>query len=97
MIFHTTDLKRVFLCTKTASQPKYELLKELVEVHNKEHGPKNEIKLVYLLLEKIPAPEQIERNSVIIFDDVVSEKMDEKIGLFFMRSRHQGHTIIYLS
>ena len=91
-------LKSILLCAKTASQPKYLLLKELVMGHNASARSEKElINFSEISCDQLPSPEDVEKDSVVIFDDVLSEKIDDQIGLFFMRSRHRGISVFYLA
>ena len=98
ILLHRKPLRSVYLCSRTADQEKYLLLKELVEKHNEKHrSNEKKIKLVEVSLEKLPVPEQIDRDSVVIFDDLLVEKAQDKIAAFFMRGRHRGISCFYLS
>ena len=47
-------------------------------------------------VEALPEPEELEPGSVIIFDDILTEKQD-KIANFYLRGRHRGISVFYLS
>jgi hypothetical protein len=97
MLVHIRPFKNVYLCSKTDYQEKYQTLKELVQTHNKSKKTKKTmINFHNLQVDTLPEPEEIEPGSVIIFDDVLTEKQD-KIANFYLRGRHREISCFYLS
>jgi len=81
--------KHIYLCTRTLYQPKYQLLQESINEHNKEKkNLKNQIHFHAVDVNNIPDPEEVEEGAIIIFDDVLTEKQD-RIANFFLRGRHR--------
>lgn len=94
ILLHRKPLTNIYLCCKTADQAKYKLLSELVEGHNK-----SKKKIGYSIItdiENLPLPEKIENNSVIIFDDILTEDQDP-IANYFLRGRHRNISCFYLT
>jgi len=96
ILVYKEPLKGIYLCTRTASQPKYTLLRELVEKYNA--SEENEAKIIYE--ESTPPtlspPEELSTDSIVIFDDILSENQD-KVATFFMRGRHRNISCFYLA
>lgn len=91
MITHPNGLKyeNLYICSKSLNQPKYIKLREIFsgikEIGYYEFSSKDEI------------PENINSNSVFIFDDVVLEKQD-RVRELFCFGRHMGSTnVIFIS
>ena len=94
------QLGSIYLCTldRTLSRNTYFCKKKLIEAHNRESRKSaDQINPTYLSTDDLPDPEQMDRNSVVIFDDVMGEKIDERVGSFFMRSRHREISVFYLA
>lgn len=95
ILMHKKPLKAIYLCSRTASQPKYVLLRQLVSEYN---TCKKNANIIYE--ESTPStlsmPEQLKANSIAIFDDVLTENQD-KIATFFMRGRHRNISCFYLA
>lgn len=88
-IYHSN----IIICSKTSSQEKYELLKLLVDNVNK----KSETKRLFqcLQIDLLPNPEEIQKNSIIIFDDISTENQN-KIANYFAYGRHNNISCFYL-
>jgi hypothetical protein len=97
MLVHVRPFKNLYLCSKTSYQEKYETLRELISTHNRSKKSKKQmIKIHELQVETLPEPEDIEVDSIVIFDDVLTEKQD-KVANFFLRGRHRNISCFYLS
>lgn len=101
ILVYKKPLRAVYLCTRTASQPKYELLRQLITQHNKRKGQQQQqqqLKIVYeeSTPDTLQVPEKLQPDSIAIFDDILSEKQD-KIATFFMRGRHRNISCFYLA
>jgi len=96
ILMYKKPLRSIYLCSRTASQHKYELLARLIAQHNKAKAKQRRIKFVTLTVETLPPPEKLEENSTIIFDDILTENQD-KVAIFFMRGRHRGISCYYLA
>lgn len=98
ILLHKKPLSSIYLCSRTSKQEKYELLKELVDKYNKKKSTITKIKFTEIQLENLLPPEKIDANSIIVFDDVLAETAQEnKIALYFMRSRHFSISCFYLA
>lgn len=80
--------RNVYLFTKTQYQPKYEYLEKVL----------GRVKGIgfFRFQNEFLKPEEVERNSTCIFDDVITEKQGV-IQQFFCMGRHRGLDVIYLS
>lgn len=105
ILVHVRPFNHVYLCTKTGYQEKYETLRELVATYNKrncKHGRhsnrgKQNIQVKDIVqVDDLPEPEEIPRGSIVIFDDILTEKQD-KIANIFLRGRHRDTSAFYLS
>lgn len=95
ILMHKKPLADIFLCSKTSNQAKYKFLADLINSYNQRAREKiryNEITNV----EDLPPPEKIPENSIVIFDDILTEKQD-KIATYFMRGRHRKISTFYLT
>lgn len=97
LLLHKKPLTTIFLVSRTTYQDKYLLLKELVDKYNIGKTKTKRIKFVEISLEKLGPPESIDKNSVVIFDDLLAEKNQDKIAAYFMRGRHRGISSFYLT
>ena len=89
--------QNIYICSKTIYQTKYELLQDLInEYNNEKKNKKNPVTFHAVDVENIPDPESIEKGSIIIFDDVLTEKQD-RIANFFLRGRHRQISCVYIS
>lgn len=93
ILLHIRSFKNVYLCSKTGFQEKYSLLRNLIVSYNKR---KRGLIKFHTLSFPLPKPETIEKNSVVIFDDVLTENQD-MIADYFMRGRHRGISCFFLS
>lgn len=82
--------EHVCVFSKTLSQPKYQLLQEILR------GVKGVTYTTYSESGDIPPPEQVKPNTVFIFDDVAVENQDQ-IRRYFCFGRHMGVDVFYLS
>lgn len=97
ILVHMRPFKNLYLCSKTSYQEKYGTLKELISTHNQGRKSKKQmIHIQELQIETLPEPEDLEMDSVVIFDDVLTEKQD-KVANFFLRGRHRNISCFYLS
>ena len=81
--------ENVYIYSKSLHQPKYRLLKHVVQ---KIKGMKYHS---YRENEDVLDPAEADKNSVFIFDDVACEKQD-KIRLYFSMGRHSSTDCFYL-
>jgi hypothetical protein len=88
ILLHVKPFQDIYLCSKTDFQEKYELLQELIE----NYKPIKFHKLSFPL----PEPETLKKNSIVIFDDVLTENQNE-IANYFLRGRHCNISCFYLS
>lgn len=97
ILLHVRPFFDIYLCSKTSFQDKYNLLRELIDGYNDRKRQKQKIRFHSVnVIENLPEPETVERNSVIIFDDILTENQD-KIANFFLRGRHRDISCFYLS
>ncbi len=96
MLLYIRPFATVYLCSKTAFQDKYKLFKELIDSYNASNRNKNKIKYSTLTPDTLPEPEKLENDSIIIFDDILTENQS-KIANFFLRGRHKNISCFYLS
>ena len=94
ILLHIRPFFNIYLCSRTADQDKYKLLGELIDSYNKKNRKK--IKFHLLSIDNLPEPEKVEREAIIIFDDILTENQD-KIANFFLRGRHHNISCFYLS
>lgn len=91
LIIHPNGLRfeNVYLYSKSLNQPKYELLKRLLEsVKGIGYFPFED-------REQVIKPEDARPNSIMIFDDVACEKQDN-MRAFFCMGRHRDVDSFYL-
>ena len=95
VLLYKEPLEAIYLCSQTASQPKYAVLRKLVKDHN---AVKKNTKIIYeeFTPTTLQVPEKLKANSVAIFDDILTENQD-KIASFFMRGRHCNISCFYLA
>lgn len=80
--------KNVYLFSNSFNQPKYDFLEKIL---SKVKGVE-----FFQFRNKILKPEEVEKNSVCIFDDVMSEKQSP-IQDFFSQGRHRSLDTFYLA
>lgn len=78
--------ENVYVYSKSLYQPKYNLLKEVLE---------NTKSVKYRDNDDIVDPSEARENSIFIFDDIACEKQN-KIKEFFSMGRHKSVDVIYL-
>lgn len=86
----------IYLCSTTANQEKYKRLKDIINIHNKMEKCKNPIGFITFSPEELKEPEEIEPNSVIIFDDILTGPQNI-IASYFLRGRHYNISPFYLA
>ena len=98
ILFHIKPFHNLYLCSKTPYQDKYQLLAELIENHNKKKNKEKKITFHRIVnVENLPEPEKVERDSIIVFDNILTENQ-ERIANFFLRGRHHRDiSCFYLS
>lgn len=95
ILVHKKPLRAIYLCTRTASQSKYKLLRQLVQEYNACNTRSNII-LEESTPDTIPVPEKLRPNSLVIFDDIQAENQSQ-IASFYMRGRHRNLSCFYLA
>lgn len=88
ILLHKQPIKHIYLCSRTSFQDKYQILRNLTDsakVHYHE-----------LQIDKLPLPENIKPDSIVIFDDVLTDDQT-KIANFFIRGRHRNISCFYLA
>lgn len=95
ILLHVKPFKNIYLCSKTNSQEKYTLLRELIENNNRKQHRNKQIQFRELNF-PLPEPEKLVPNSIVIFDDVLTEDQS-KIANFFLRGRHRNISCFFLS
>lgn len=88
ILLHKQPIKHIYLCSRTNFQDKYKLLKNLTA--------SAKVNYHELQVDKLPLPEDIHPDSIIIFDDVLTEDQN-KIANFFIRGRHRNISCFYLA
>ncbi|KAK7605158.1 hypothetical protein V9T40_007016 [Parthenolecanium corni] len=96
LLVYKRPLKAVYLCSRTASQSKYELLRQLITKHNSGKTGRSKITYKEFTPSTLLTPEQLQRDSIMIFDDIQAENQD-KFATFFMRGRHRNISYFYLA
>lgn len=82
--------KNIYIYSKTLDQPKYQMLKDIIE-----SIPGMQI-FMFHENDTVISPEDALPNSVFIFDDVITESQ-EIIRTYFTRGRHNNIDIFYLT
>lgn len=95
ILLHIKPFWNIFLCSKTSYQDKYKFLGELIDSYNKKKN-KKKINFYKVNVEELCEPEEMASDSVIVFDDILTENQD-KIANFFLRGRHKNISCFYLS
>ncbi|VDO44680.1 unnamed protein product [Brugia timori] len=85
----------IYLCSKTSNQEKYVRLKQIINIYN-DNQPKHTISFTTLPPNNLPEPEKIQPNSVIIFDDILTDPQ-ANIATYFLRGRHHNISCFYLA
>lgn len=97
ILLHIKPFKDMYLCSKTYYQEKYQTLHDLVRTYNEgQKTKKTKINFHYVQVDSLPEPEEVEKGSIVIFDDILTEKQ-EKIANFYLRGRHRDISCFYLS
>lgn len=88
---HGLKFENVYIYSKTLEQDKYEYLKKIL----------NTIKGIgfypFSMSDKVIAPNQAKKNSIMIFDDVICDKNQENIRNYFCLGRHRNIDCFYLT
>lgn len=91
LITHPNGVRfeNVYVYSKSLNQPKYKFLSELLEpIEDVQYFPFNEHEEVVAVDNALP-------NSIIIFDDIATEKQDN-VRAFFCMGRHKNVDCFYL-
>lgn len=100
MLLRCMKYDRLTLCAKMATEPKYEFLKQFFE-ELKAEGVMEDAFQWYDKLEDLPPYEQYpDRDGttrVLIFDDMVNERDQQKIEDYFIMGRKKDISIFYLA
>lgn len=97
ILLHKKPIENVYLCSRTGSQEKYQILKNLIQCYNTEKR-KTEKKIGFFecIPENLPSPSDTRENSILIFDDILLD--DQKtISAQFLYSRHKNNSLFYLT
>lgn len=86
--------ENIVICAKTSSQEKYQLLNYLVDEFNKK-SKDSKVNFCCIPIEELPNPENMQQNSIVIFDDISTENQN-KIANFFAYGRHNKISCFYL-
>lgn len=88
---HGLKFENLYIYSKTLEQDKYKYLTELLT-------PINGIGLyTFSSGDKVLAPKDTKRNSIIVFDDVICEKNQQNIKNFYCLGRHRNIDCFYLT
>lgn len=88
---HGLKFENIYIYCKTLEQDKYEYLRNILK-------PIKEIGFhTFSSSDKVIAPSQAKKNSIIIFDDVISDKNQENIKQYFCLGRHRNIDCFYLT
>lgn len=88
---HGLKFANVYIYCKTLEQDKYEYLRKVLK-------PLKGIGLfTFSSSDRVIAPNQAKRNSIFIFDDVISDKNQENIKQYFCLGRHRDIDCFYLT
>lgn len=88
---HGLKFENIYIYSKTLEQEKYEYLSEMLK-------PINGLGFyTFSSSEKVIAPKQAKRNSIIIFDDVICDKNQDTIKSYFCLGRHRNIDCFYLT
>lgn len=92
LLYHSNGLKfeNVYIYCKSLFQPKYVVLKKVLD------SVKGINCYLFSNNDDVIPPNEIQKNSVFIMDDVVFSKQD-RIKLYFCMGRHRNIDIIYIS
>ena len=93
MLFDRKGIRfsNIYVWSKTTFQPKYKLLRTIMQ------GLGDGMDYIECdTSEEIPAPNELPANSIIIFDDVISEQQDT-IRQYFSAGRHSNVDVFYLA
>lgn len=88
---HGLKFENIYIYCKTLEQEKYTYLKKILK-------PMKGIGFYpFSSNDKVIAPSEAKKNSIFIFDDVVSDKNQENIKQYFCLGRHRNIDCFYLS
>lgn len=101
MLFRYMKFDKLVLCAKQNHEDKYEFLEkfftELANEHNLKLDTLFETYNNLIDLPEVSTLEDDENTKVIIFDDMVNDKHQEKIKDYFIAGRKKGYSCFYLS
>lgn len=105
ILLYKEPLNAIYLCSRTAHQEKYRLLKNMIAVHNssvrgrRRRGKENDekkIRFFEVTPDSLQPPSKTLPNSVLIFDDCLADRQNI-IAAHFQHSRHDNNTLYYLT
>lgn len=83
--------ENIYIYSKTLEQDKYEYLRRMLKpIKSIGFHP-------FSSSDKVIAPSQAKKNSIFIFDDVISDKNQENIKQYFCLGRHRNIDCFYLT
>lgn len=83
--------ENIYIFSKTIEQDKYKYLKKIL-------APIRSIGFyTFSTTEKVLAPNEAKKNSLVIFDDVICNKNQENIKNYYCLGRHRGLDCFYLT
>lgn len=88
---HGLKFENIYIYSKTLEQDKYKYLEKLLK-------PIKEIDyFTFSASDKVLAPSQTKKNSLMIFDDVICDKNQENMRNFYCLGRHRNIDCFYLT
>ncbi len=78
----------IYICSRTANQEKYKLLRKCESKNLKIHTLDD--------VNKLTNPDNVKKGSIMIFDDILTEDQN-KIAKFFLTERHREISYLYLN
>lgn len=88
---HGLKFENIYIYSKTLDQEKYEYLKKMLT------GIEELGFYTFSSSDKVIPPNEAEKNSIIIFDDVICDKNQENIKNYYCLGRHRGMDCFYLT
>lgn len=88
---HGLKFENIYIYSKTLDQEKYEYLRNMLA------GIKELGFYTFSSSDKVIPPNEAEKNSIIIFDDVICDKNQENIKNYYCLGRHRGMDCFYLT
>ena len=96
ILLHKQPIHTIYLCSRTAHQEKYQLLRLLIEFYNKQQKRNKKIQFFQVTPESLQTPANTLSNSILIFDDCLADKQN-KIAVHFQHPRHNNNSLYYLT